>query len=669
MNSSRDLTILRSAALALALGLACSDADPLQPAAPMAASVPSTTPAPPVMPSVAPDTPAAPARDPAEAVSTDVDVSVSPPDEPSTPSPVTADAGPVDPVAPGSRPLDLLFVIDNSISMADKQQLLRQVANVLDRFAHPSCVDAAGNQFPSAPAGAACAEGQRLQFEPLTDVHLGVISTSLGDGGANVACPVEGFPRFVPDRVDMAHLMGALPRGSAAGANAQGFVSWKAGEDEALATERFGNLLAAAGENGCGWEMPLEAWYRFLVDPFPYAGLTRVQCPGSESTGLNCVQPATAADGTILLDEPLLAQRQAFLRPDSRLGIVMLSDENDCSLSVGAQSWVVLAIDDSRPFFRGSSACEADPSDPCCYSCPLGAPVGCAEDPVCDGDAASGTLPDRLAADADGPNLRCFDQKRRFGIDMLYPVARYVNALTQPDLCPVANDLAGDCDVSRVPNPLFAGGRRASDVFVAGIVGVPWQLLEARQNVPGRPAIENGFRYKLQSELTLADWSAILGDPSASPPVPPTSPFMIESSQPRPGVAAGNDVNGREYATVLQEGDAPDDLQYACIFPLPVPRDCDALDPNVQACDCYDFDRDRPLCEQTPGSSEVGPLQHWGKAYPGSRQLELLRGIGERALVTSICARNTSDASASDFSYRPALAALVDGMEASLSRP
>jgi hypothetical protein len=44
--------------------------------------------------------------------------------------------------------------------VADKQQLLRQVANVLDRFAHPACVDAAGNQFASPAAGEACADGQ-----------------------------------------------------------------------------------------------------------------------------------------------------------------------------------------------------------------------------------------------------------------------------------------------------------------------------------------------------------------------------------------------------------------------------------------------------------------------------------------------------------------------------
>ena len=578
------------------------------------------------------------------------------------------------PLAPeGARPLDLLFVIDNSISMADKQQLLRHVANVLERFAHPACVDDAGNQFSAPAAGAACAEGQRLQFEPVTDVHLGVITTSLGDGGADVACPREGLPRFVEDRMDMAHLLGTRARGSAAVASADGFVSWRAGEDEAAATERFANLITAAGENGCGWEMPLEAWYRFLVDPAPYSDLVRAVSPGVTSTTLSCVMPALAADGTLLVDEPLLAERQAFLRPDSRLGIVMLTDENDCSLAVGGQSWTVLAIDDSRPYFRGSSVCEANPNDPCCYSCPLGPPDGCRADPVCDADAASGALQNRLPPAGDGQGLRCFQQKRRFGVDALYPVARYVNALTQPTLCPYASDLAAaGCSGPTVPNPLFARGRAPADVVLAGILGVPPLLLEAQQNAPGRPAIEDGFRYRLASELTDADWAALIGDPSASPPIAPTSPFMLESALPREAVASANPTNGREYDTTDDLNgtvDVPDDLQYACIFRLPEPRDCTTVDPNVEACACFENDNDRPLCEEQPGVSPAGTLQFWGKAYPSSRQLEVLRGLGDSGVVTSICAHNTSDPTASDYSYRPALAALVDAMEARLASP
>lgn len=60
---------------------------------------------------------------------------------------------------------------------------------------------------------------------------------------------------------------------------------------------------------------------------------------------------------------------------------------------------------------------------------------------------------------------------------------------------------------------------------------------------------------------------------------------MIESATARDGVELGNPVNGREYSTVTLVGGtgAPDDLQYACILPLPEPRDCTELDPATQA--------------------------------------------------------------------------------------
>jgi hypothetical protein len=592
------------------------------------------------------------------------------------PSPAvgSADAGSPrggSPDAGAARPLDLLFVVDNSISMADKQALLGQVTSVLDRFVHPLCVDADGNQFPAPAPGADCEPGQRRQFQPVQDVHLGVISTSMGDGGANVACPDVGSPRFVDERIDRAHLLGTLPRAADVGVASTGFVSWRAGEDEAAASRTFASLVTAAGENGCGWEMPLEAWYRFLADPFPPAQLTRVACPGTTTGAANCVQPAVDEQNRILLDAPLLAQREAFLRPSSRLAIVMLTDENDCSLQIGDQNWVVLAIDDARPMFRGSSVCGENPNDPCCYSCPLGPPDGCAADPACATPPEEGATENRLPAEADGQNLRCFQQKRRFGVDFLYPVARYINALTQPELCFDAPDLALEGCTLATPNPLFAGGRSPEDVFLAGIVGVPSQLIEAEEDAAGRPAVAGGFRYKLAAELTAEDWNAMIGDGSASPPLPPASPFMVESATPRDGVEVGNAVNGREYSTVdaVLGNQTPDDLQYACILPLPEPRDCAALDPSTQACDCYAGGNDKPLCEELPGQSAAGTVQYWGKAYPGTRQLEVLRGLGARAVVGSICARNTTDAEAADFSYQPSIAALVDSMEASLQRP
>ena len=68
------------------------------------------------------------------------------------------------------------------------------------------------------------------------------------------------------------------------------------------------------GEFGCGYEMPLEAMNRFLVDPVPYQSLLQTN-DGQMPVGI---------------DQVVLDQRAAFLRPDSIVGVVLLSDENDC---------------------------------------------------------------------------------------------------------------------------------------------------------------------------------------------------------------------------------------------------------------------------------------------------------------------------------------------------
>jgi hypothetical protein len=148
------------------------------------------------------------------------------------------------------------------------------------------------------------------------------------------------------------------------------------------------------------------------------------------------------------------------------------------------------------------------------------------------------------------------------------------------------------------------------------------------------------------------------------PRVPPTLPQMVESELPRPGVTVGNPLNGRDYATASELSPrGPDDLEYACIFPLPAPRDCAALDPNTDNCGCFQDDNGRPLCEQAPGSSPAGTTQYWAGARPGSRQLQVLKDLGDSAVVASVCARNTVDASRADFGYRPALGSLLERLE------
>ena len=124
------------------------------------------------------------------------------------------------------------------------------------------------------------------------------------------------------------------------------------------------------------------------------------------------------------VNQVVLEQRKAFLRPDSLLAIVMLTDENDCSIvdENDSQGWLVGG---PMPMPRGSDAC-AHPENPevyrCCLPCLLldtnSTPPDCnyANDVSC-GQGSS------LLPPEDSANLRCFKQVQRFGLEPPLPVA------------------------------------------------------------------------------------------------------------------------------------------------------------------------------------------------------------------------------------------------------
>ena len=95
-----------------------------------------------------------------------------------------------------------------------------------------------------------------------------------------------------------------------------------------------------------------------------------------------------------------------------------------------------------------------------------------------------------------------------------------------------------------------------------------------------------------------------------------------------------NPINGHE-----QNVPGFDDLQYACTFELPTPRACTPS--NDLPCDCNANEQanNRPLCEYPNGPTADG-IQRFAKAYPGLRHLEVLKGIGDNAIVASICPKN-----------------------------
>lgn len=537
----------------------------------------------------------------------------------------TPDGGPDDPEAGGgeggagdnpdavgtktSSKVDLLFVVDNSASMSDKAGMLAKSAGKLI---------------------------EKLAVSG--DLHIGIISSSLGSFGGDV-CPATG------DSDRRSHLQTKGLNGASVPAAAQGFLSYTAGGDvQALVTDTQA-LVNGVGQFGCGLEAQLESMYRFLSAPDP-----------SLSVKLDNAQ--AAYDG---MDVELLQQRAAFLRPDSAVVVVMLTDEDDSSVdpySVGGQGWAFMAnqFPGSTVFRadgktttapRATSVCKADPGSADCTSCGFAATCNAADaacqklknDPECQKNGGYyGPAEDQL-------NVRFHRMKERYGIDPQFPLSRYVNALTKVRVPNIADEhevKPGSAfrtigpyqsGAASCTNPLFAAklptgpgdelcklpvGPRDKDLVLFAIIGgVPSNLIAAT----GQPT----------------SWDAVLGVDPANFNYTNIDVHMVQSTVPRNGLPGpvstkgdnGTDpVHGREYQT------GNDDLQYACTFTLPTPRTCTAQDPS---CDCAGS-KNPPLCGANTGE------QLKAKSYPTPRELTVARALGDRGIVGSICPANPTTA-------------------------
>jgi hypothetical protein len=367
------------------------------------------------------------------------------------------------------------------------------------------------------------------------------------------------------------------------------------------------------------------------------------------------------------IDNTLLTQRSEFMRPDSLLAIVALTDENDCSIKEYSSYPLFAAPELHLPHARQDCTTKG-PADPCCASCGQATPAGCAPDPQCTSNPSYTSADENTAIRGFG----LVSHKERYGIEFFYQPSRYVGALTSGT---VLNGMG-----QTVPNPIFAGGRATSDVFYAAIVGVPWQLIARQKN--GAPDLVNGVSavdatqiggFKTAKELDLTDpkgntfWADIAGDPENY--VPAKSPFMVESTSPRmgvdpitniatmpPGSTAPNAINGTEYTI----GTPPSDIEYACIFALPQPIDCSQ---TTAGCDCSFNTTDKPICAPNPGNGNLPTLQVAAKAYPGTKHLAIAKGLADQGVVASICPKQLTDATQLDFGYRPAAKTIIDRLK------
>ena len=101
-------------------------------------------------------------------------------------------------------------------------------------------------------------------------------------------------------------------------------------------------------------------------------------------------------------------------------------------------------------------------------------------------------------------------------------------------------------------------------------------------------------------------------------------------------------------------------MQYACTFPLAVPRDCGAV-VTTSGCDCAT--KPSPVCD--PNNAK---LQVRGKAYPPVRELVVAHSLGPQAIVASLCPIHTIPTTPDDplSGYRPAMKTIIDRLKLGL---
>jgi hypothetical protein len=176
-----------------------------------------------------------------------------------------------------NRNVDILFVIDNSPSMLDKQ------ASLVASF--PKMMDALGTLEGGLP-----------------NLHIGVATSDMGTMGSLDSAPGPGIgsgPGACSGRGDdgaLQNLDGTVPAAELGGAL---YISDLGNGDGSRTRNYTGELrdvftkIASVGANGCGMEQPLASMRRALGNP---------------------------ANGD-------------FVRPGANLAVVILADEDDCSVA------------------------------------------------------------------------------------------------------------------------------------------------------------------------------------------------------------------------------------------------------------------------------------------------------------------------------------------------
>ncbi|MFI5307284.1 MAG: hypothetical protein ACHQ53_08030 [Polyangiales bacterium] len=202
--------------------------------------------------------------------------------------------------------VDMLFMIDNSDSMADKQTLLRAQLPHLITVLTTGDLDGDG----------------RNDFPPAKDLHLGVVTSDMGLPGVDGIQNCKGLGQ---DGV-LQH----QPNAQLAGCQASypPFLSFTAGVNQPAQTAQDFGCIAQVGTGGCGFEHPLEAVLKALwpsVDPMAAnnGGMNRITFLADPTTGRGTLGHGDTDNADFVRNDPVAGL--------SLISVILLTDEDDCS--------------------------------------------------------------------------------------------------------------------------------------------------------------------------------------------------------------------------------------------------------------------------------------------------------------------------------------------------
>jgi hypothetical protein len=193
--------------------------------------------------------------------------------------------------------VDLLFMIDNSNSTTEEQtRLVEQLPRLVEALT-------AGDVDPD--------DGIDVgrDFQPIRSLNLGVITGDMGTEGRPV--PTCDLQPLGEDGV--LRTWGNTAVDPTCPTSYPSFLGFAPGLDDAASFITDASCLAVVGTSGCGFEQPLEAILK-AVTP---SG----QAPVGAFDGQFAMGTTGHADGA----------NAGFLRPDSLLVVVAMTDEDDCS--------------------------------------------------------------------------------------------------------------------------------------------------------------------------------------------------------------------------------------------------------------------------------------------------------------------------------------------------